>query len=202
MGYWGIFVINCSFTFLKLSLEPFAKPAFVIWFLLHSNTTSLTPQTKSLQFIFLLKLKNLTDEAVTGKLQVRKSTVEECDWVFISRLGKYKSWTFVWRGARMASLVYGTSWNSSTPTQSKRSFKWETATANNQCSQLVVGCLGFIHMENMEPSHCTHPLLWCYRQTLRCVASGKRASMKPSDARDSFDFPWTRHLKVKFCILR
>jgi hypothetical protein len=41
-------------------------------------TTSLKPQAKLLQFISLLKLKNLADEAGTGKLPVCKSAVEEC----------------------------------------------------------------------------------------------------------------------------
>jgi hypothetical protein len=41
--------------------------------------TLLKPQTKLLQFISVLKLKNLADKAGTGKLPVCKSTVEECD---------------------------------------------------------------------------------------------------------------------------
>jgi hypothetical protein len=64
-----------------------------------------------------------------GSYKYVKNPVQDCDWVFVSKLVKYKSPSFVWRGARMASLVYGTSWNSSNMTESRRSFMWETVAA-------------------------------------------------------------------------
>ena len=190
MNVRAIFVINCSFNvFLKLSLEPFLEITCAVINIMYGlsdthgwivclacaqghETPSLKPQTKSLKFIFTWNSKAWRMNLKWGATSMIKNPVEEWDWVFISRMGKYKPRKFVWRGPKLASLVYGTNWNSSNTRESRRSFMCETVTAK---MFTVCGRVSWLYPYESHGTFPLHPTITVVISTNTKLCSVRQA---------------------------
>lgn len=120
-----------------------------------------------------------------GSYNYVKNPVQDCDWVFVSKLGKYKWPSFFWRGTRMASLVYGTSWNSSNMTESRRSFMWETVTA---IMFTVGGRVSWLYLYGRHGNFALNPPI-----TMVMLTNTKLCSVRQADGYENIwclGHPW------------